>query len=146
MQLTSDAIKRDPNNKVYRYASGVFLLKQEKFPESTEQFKKALEIDPAYTDASYNLGVAYLNWGVAMKEESDKKVEEAAAKGNKNVKEDRSYQEKFKLAVPHLEKAAEARADDAALYQQLGKVYMNLNMKAEAERAFARYDQLTKSK
>jgi tetratricopeptide (TPR) repeat protein len=146
MQLTGDAIKRDPGNKVYRYASGVFLLKQEKFAESTEQFKRALEIDPAYTDASYNLGVAYLNWGVAMKEESDKKVEEAAAKGNKNVKEDRSYQEKFKLAVPHLEKAAEARADDAALYQQLGKVYMNLNMKAEAERAFARYDQLTKSK
>jgi tetratricopeptide (TPR) repeat protein len=146
MKLTTEAIERDPKNKVYRYASGVFLLKQDNFPESTEQFKAALQIDPGYTDASYNLGVAYLNWGVAMKAESDKKQEEAVARGNKNAKEDRSYQEKFKEAVPHLEKAAEERSDDALLWQQLGKVYMNLNMKDKAEKAFAKYDQITKGK
>jgi tetratricopeptide (TPR) repeat protein len=146
MQLTTDAIKRDPNNKVYRYASGVFLLKQDKFAESTEQFKKAIEIDPAYTDATYNLGVAYLNWGVSMKAEADKKAEEAAAKGNKNFKEDLSYKEKYKDAIPYLEKAAEERGEDALLWQQLGKIYMNLNMKDKAEKAFAKYDQITKSK
>ena len=146
MALTTDAIARDPNNKLYRYASGVFLLKQDKFEGSVDQFKKALEIDPNYTDAAYNLGVAYLNWGVALKSESDKKLEEAGAKGNRNVKEERSYQEKFKEAVPYLEKAAEDRTDDAALWQQLGKVYMNLNMKEKAEKAFARYDQITKGK
>ena len=146
MKLTTEAIARDPNNKVYRYASGVFLLKQDKFAESTEQFKKAIEIDPTYTDATYNLGVAYLNWGVSMKEESDKKMEEAAAKGNKNFKEDLSYKEKYKEAVPYLEKAAELRADDALLWQQLGKIYMNLNMKEKAEQAFAKYDQITKGK
>lgn len=146
MQLTSEAIKRDPNNKVYRYASGVFLLKQDRFEESTEQFKKALEIDPAYTDATYNLGVSYLNWGVSMKAESDKKAEEAAAKGNKSYKEDLSYKEKYREAIPYLEKAAELRADDAVLWQQLGKIYMNLNMKDKAEKAFAKYDQITKGK
>jgi tetratricopeptide (TPR) repeat protein len=146
MQLTEEAIKRDPNNKIYRYASGVFLLKQDKFAESTEQFKKALEIEPTYTDATYNLGVAYLNWGVSMKAESDKKAEEAAAKGNKSFKEDLSYKDKYREAIPYLEKAAEQRADDAILWQQLGKIYMNLNMKDKAEKAFARYDQITKGK
>ena len=146
MQLTTEAIKREPNNKIYQYASGVFLLKQDRFAESTEAFKKAIEIDPAYTDATYNLGVAYLNWGVSMKEESDKKMEEATAKGNKNFKEDLSYKDKYKEAIPYLEKAAIERGEDAILWQQLGKIYMNLNMKDKAEQAFAKYDQITKGK
>ena len=72
--LTHDAVQRDPSNKLFRYAYGVFLLKKEKYPEAIEQFSKALEIDPAYADAKYNLGVAYLNWGVSLKAAGDKKT------------------------------------------------------------------------
>jgi len=146
LSLTRDAVAKDPNNKVYRYAYGVFLLKQEKFGECTEQFKKAIEIDPGYGDASYNLGVAYLNWGVALKAESDKKAEaERKANKGKDVKEDLTYKEKFKASVPYLEKAAEERTEDSALWQSLGKVYMNLNMKDKAEAAFKKFDELSKA-
>jgi tetratricopeptide (TPR) repeat protein len=130
---------------VFRYAYGVFLLKQDKFQESIGQFTKAVEIDPNYTDATYNLGVAYLNWGVSMKAEVDKKAEEAAKSG-KQVKEDKSYQEKFKQAIPYLEKAAQVRSDDAALWQQLGKVYANLNMVDKSKAAFEKFDQIMKGK
>lgn len=147
MSLTRDAVARDPKNKVFRYAYGVFLLKQEKYPESIEQFGAALDLDPNYTDAVYNLGVAHLNWGVTMKAESDKKAEAERAKNKgKDVKEDLAYREKFKSALPYLEKAAEVREDDASLWQQLGKLYLNLNMKEKSEAAFARFDKLTKGK
>jgi tetratricopeptide (TPR) repeat protein len=147
LALTRTALEKDPNNKFFRYAYGVFLLKQDKFPEAIEQFKKAVEIDPAYGDAIYNLGVSYLNWGVSMKMESDKKAEAERAKNKgKDVKEDASYKEKFKEALPYLEKAQEVRPDDLGLLQQLGKVYANLNMVEKSKTAFERYDRLSKGK
>jgi len=147
MALTKSAVEKDPNNKVFRYAYGVFLLKQDRFEESTEQFKKAIEIDPAYGDAIYNTGVSYLNWGVSMKAESDKKADAERAKNKgKDVKEDVTYKEKFKEALPYLEKAQELRPDDLALLQQLGKLYANLNMVEKSKAAFERYDKLTKAK
>ncbi len=139
MALTQQAVETDPENKVY----GVFLLKQEDFEGSIKQFEKAIEIDPEYDDATYNLGVAYLNWGVKLKGDADKRAEEAAAAG-KEIKEDRSYKEKFRSAIPYLEKSAEVRLDDAGLWQQLGKVYANLNMVEKSQAAFERFDAITK--
>jgi tetratricopeptide (TPR) repeat protein len=140
-------VEKDPANKVFRYAYGVFLLKQDKFVESIEQFKKAVEIDPAYGDAVYNLGVSYLNWGVSLKLESDKKAEAERLKNKgKDVKEDFTYKDKFKEALPFLEKAQEMRPDDIGLLQQLGKVYANLNMVEKSKAAFEKYDRLTKGK
>ncbi len=146
LDLTSRAVEKDPGNKVYRYAYGVFLLKQDKYESSIEQFKKAVEIDPTYYDAIYNCGVANLNWGVAVKAENDKKLE-AEKKGSKTkVKEDLSFKEKFSAALPYLEKSTEIRPDDAALWQQLGRLYAILNMPDKSKSAFEKFDRLTKSK
>ena len=145
--LTRTAVEKDPNNKGFRFAYGVFLSRQDKFAEAIEQFKKAVEIDANYGDAIYNLGVAYLNWGVSMKAESDKQVEAERAKNKgKDVKTDFSYKEKFKEALPYLEKAQEIRPDDLDLLQRLGKVYANLNMVEKSKAAFERYDRLSKGK
>lgn len=152
--LTSNCVKADPGNRICRFAFGVYLLKKDMYSESIEQFKAVVEPEPLekdvmYKDATYNLGVAYLNWGVAMKEENDKKAEAArkAAKGKKKApeeKEDMTYKEKFKAAVPYLEKVAAFRQDDAGIYQQLGKLYANLNMSKEAKAAFETADRLVK--
>jgi len=143
LALTRDAVERDPENKVFRYAYGVFLVKQGDFAGSVGQFQKAVEIDPEYDDAIYNLGVAYLNWGVKEKQESDKRAEEAQKAGRK-VSEDRSYQERFKQALPWLELASRKRPNDALLWQQLGRVYANLNMVEKSKAAFDRYDEISK--
>ncbi|MEW6509364.1 MAG: tetratricopeptide repeat protein [Bacteroidota bacterium] len=143
--LTRDAMLKDPGNKLYRYAYGVFLLKKEKYAEAIEQFTKALEIDPGYADAKYNLGVAYLNWGVSMKAAIDK-ASESTRKGTKPQKEDLSYREKFKLSLPYLEESAGLRPDDAALWTQLGKLYAILNMSEKSKAAFERSDKLAKDR
>lgn len=144
MELTRDAVAKEPGNKIFRYAYGVFLLKQEKYEGASEQFKAAIDIDPEYSDAVYNLGVSYLNWGVQMKSAADKAMEKAP-KG-KQPKEDLSYKEKYKLALPYLEKAAATRADDTLLWQQLARLYNTLGMSKEANAALAKFDALSKKK
>jgi tetratricopeptide (TPR) repeat protein len=147
LALTKNAVEKDPNNKVFRYAYGSFFLKQDKFPEAVEQFKAALAVDPGYADAIYNLGAAYLNWGVVMKAEADKKADDERAKNkNKDVKVDQSYRDRFKDALPWLEKAQELRPDDLNLLQSLGKIYANLNMVDKSKAVFERFDRLSKGK
>jgi tetratricopeptide (TPR) repeat protein len=145
LKLTREAVEKDPSNKVFRYAYGAFLLRQDKYKEAAEQFIAALKVDPNYTDAEYNLGVSYLNWGVSMKEESEKKYE-AERKTNKSAKEDLAYKEKFKDALPYLEKAVMTRDDDALLWQTLAKVYANLGITDKAKKALDRFDKLTRGK
>jgi tetratricopeptide (TPR) repeat protein len=149
LDLTRSAVEKDPNNKTFRYAYGVFLLKQEKYQEAIEQFDAALKIDPEYGDARYNLGVSYLNWGVKEKEESDKKAEAEAAKNKgkgRDVKADESYKEKFKQALPHLEASVKGRPNDAGLWQSLGRLYTILGQKDKANDAFKKYDEIAKGK
>jgi tetratricopeptide (TPR) repeat protein len=149
LALTRDAVDRNPNNSGFRYLYGVYFLKQEKFPEGIEQLNKAVEAgvdstDPVYADAMYNLGVAYLNWGVEMKKHSEAMADSATKHKVKNYKEDLSYKEKFKAAVPYFEKAAAMKTDDPAIWQQLGRLYANLNMPEKADEAFKKYDAMNK--
>ncbi|MFN0159454.1 MAG: tetratricopeptide repeat protein [Bacteroidota bacterium] len=149
LAMTRDAVTADPNNRTLRYAYGVYLLKQEKTPEAIEQFavvesQKADTVDLIHTNSLYNLGVAYLNWGVALKKDSDQKADEAVKAKKKGFKEDMTYKEKFKSAVAYFEKSAELKKDDPFIWQQLGRLYANLNMPKEAEAAYKKYDELNK--
>lgn len=126
-------VKAEPNNKYYRYNYGVLLLGAEKYAEAEEQFKKALEIDPNYNNATYNLGVTYLKWGLAIqkKAEAENKIDE-------------SYKEKYRAALPYLEKSVEMPEADANTWELLGRVYSVLGMTEEATKAFNKADELRK--
>ena len=151
LALTKTCVENDPQNRVCRYAYGVYLLKQNEYEKAIDQLKALLAIDPASTDeiatdANYNLGVGYLNWGIAMKAEADKKAE-AAMKGGKSgrdMKDDLSYREKYKMAIPFLEKSAETKIDDANLWLQLGKIYTVLSMTEKSKEAFKKADAIMK--
>ena len=161
LHLTEVAIQHDRNNKLFHYAYGVFLLKRaeadakaERFASadsgygaSVVQFQNAVDLDPEYTDAIYNLGVANLNWGVMLKSVEDKKAEGAGkgTKGRDSAAETR-YKEKFKTALPYLVKSSTLRANDAGLWTTLGRIYAILNMPDKSKEAFQKADALTKAK
>lgn len=145
----SSAVSRDKNNTTFLYIYGIYLVKQEKYPEGIEQLLKVVQAkgdstNLVYSDAVYNLGVAYLNWGVGMKKVSDSIADVKIKEKKKDFKEDLSYKEKFKAAIPYFEKAAELKKDDAVLWQQLGRLYANLNMPDKANAAFKKVDELNK--
>lgn len=131
-EIFRQGIDTDPDNKIYHYNLGVLVLEEDNFEQAIEHFNNAIEIDPEYSDAYYNRGVAYVNWGVELRERA---VEE-------RDDEDKRYLEKFELALPNLERVIDDRPNDAELWETLGRLYANLDRVQEAEEAFDRADQL----
>lgn len=149
LKITQSAVQRDPSNRTFQYVYGVYLLKQDNYEEAISHLEKVGKpadgsTDEILKDATYNLGVAHLNWGVAMKAEADRKAEEQRAKTKKDVKEDDSYKAKLRASLPYLEQAAEMRPDDAQLFQNLGRLYANLNMVDKSRAAFEKADRLSR--
>lgn len=130
MQAFRDGVKQDPENKFYRYNYGVLLLEAEEYAEAEEQFKKAIEIDPDYSNAVYNLAATYVKWGSNLREIA---VEE-------DREDDTTYLDKFKAALPHLEKYLELNPEDAQMWELLGTVYGNLGMDEESKEAYDKAD------
>ncbi len=149
VDMVQAALAKDPNKREYVYVYGEMLLKRGQFQESIDQLKKSIQmkdtVDVVYTSANLNLGIAYTNWGVALRDAAVKKAE-ADEKAGKKVAPDISYQEKYKLALPYFEKAVELNPNDAKVWDQLAKLYTTLNMKDKAKLAYDKIDSLLKGK
>lgn len=133
MVAFKEGIEREPNNQYYHYNYGVLLLNANRYGEAEVEFKRAIEIDPEYINATYNLGVVYVRWATEMREKAE-------AEG----KEDLSYQDKFKSAIPLMEKYLEKNPQEAVIWELLGKIYANLGMTQKSKEAFEKADQLRK--
>ena len=124
-------VEKDPMNKTYRYNYGVLLMSSEQYPEAETQLKKAIDIDPDYENAIYNLGVTYVKWGTAINKEAEKQG---------LISED--YKKKYEAALPYLEKVVEKDPTNVAIWELLGKVYSVLGMNDDANNAFKKADEL----
>jgi len=105
-------VEKDPINKVYRYNYGVLLLNVQEYAKAETQLLKAIELDPDYENAIYNIGVTYVKWGTAMNKEAEKQG---------IISED--YIKKYEAALPYLEKVVEKDPTNIAIWELLGKVY-----------------------
>jgi tetratricopeptide (TPR) repeat protein len=129
-------VKKFPDSKYDRYNYGVFLLKDGEFEKAVNEFKAALDIDPAFDAATYNLAATYVNWGVA-------ETERLKAAGKED---DKSYQEKYKSAIPYLEKVLEGKPGDIQMWELLGQVYANLGNAKKATEAYNKADEIRNGK
>ena len=124
-------VEKDPINKVYRYNYGVLLLNVQEYAKAETQLLKAIELDPDYENAIYNIGVTYVKWGTAMNKEAEKQG---------IISED--YIKKYEAALPYLEKVVEKDPTNIAIWELLGKVYSVLGMNDDASNAFKKADEL----
>jgi len=124
-----EGVEKEPENKFYRYNYGSLLLNAEEYAGAAEQLEKALEIDPEYENAIYNLAVTYVKWGAKIREEAEMKEQETD-----------EYKEKFQAALPLLEKYLTIKEDEGAIWDLLGKVYANLGMEEKSKQAFEKAD------
>ncbi|MDP1676710.1 MAG: hypothetical protein Q8L88_07555 [Bacteroidota bacterium] len=134
--LLDERVRKYPDSKFDHYNLGVFLLKDNKYEESVNEFKSVLVIDPEFSSATYNLAATYVNWGVAEQERLKKEKKD----------EDKSYQEKFKLAIPFLEKVIETKPNDVQILELLGQVYANLGNVEKANAAYKKADDIRQEK
>jgi tetratricopeptide (TPR) repeat protein len=124
-------VDSEPNNEIFRYNYGVILLQTDDYPGAEEQFLKALEINPDYENAAYNLGLTYVKWGTQLK----------ATEEETEVYSDEDT-EKYRQALPYLELIVESDSANAEIWELLGKVYSILSMQDKAMDAFNKADQL----
>jgi tetratricopeptide (TPR) repeat protein len=118
-------VEKEPENKFYRYNYGSLLLNAKEYATAAEQLAKAVEIDPDYENAIYNLAVTYVKWGAEIRE-ADPEAD--------------AYKEKYKLALPLLEKYLTINEEESAIWDLLGKVYANLGMNDKSKEAFEKAD------
>jgi len=112
------ALEKDPQNKQLHFSLGVVYDNLGEKDGAVAAYKKAIEIDPNYFDAVYNLGAFYFNEGVeiinvANEIESQKEYEAKIAEA----------EEVFKTAQPYLEKAHELDPEDRGALVSLQQLY-----------------------
>ena len=131
------AVVREPDNKTYHFYLGYVNSKMEKWDEAKKNFEEALRVDPSYFDAQYYLAQVYLiDAGKIM--DQIKNLGITAADKKKQAELDKVLVEKYKIALPHWEKAEKLRPNDMDVLDRLRTIYYYLGDDANEKRVNAK--------
>ncbi|MCE7990998.1 MAG: tetratricopeptide repeat protein [Roseivirga sp.] len=122
------ALINDSENAVLYFSRGTI---HDNFKESTKaeaDYKTALQINPEYFDANYNLGALYFNLGVDINNQAGLEDDNAEYEKKKNEAENL-----FRKSIPYLEKAQNIEPSHQATLQSLMQLYVRLNMTEKYE-------------
>lgn len=128
------AVDNEPGNKTNHYILGFLYRSVNDYDGAIAEFKEAIRIDSSFSDAIYDIGATYYNWGVKMKKASQEKGDESE-----------EYKAKFQAALPWMIKVTEIRKDDAKIWETLGTIYALLGQADKATKALDEADKLRKA-
>lgn len=120
--LMSEATEVAPDNADLYYNIGVINMEQENLEEARVAYRKALEIDPGYTNAQLNLSTTYVNEGNGL-------IDEMNSLGNSRADITRYDELKtqkndlFKEAAIVLEDGLKVNPENQAFLEQLKNIY-----------------------
>ena len=117
------AIQLDASNPTIYFAVGTTYDQMGEKEKAESAYKKAVELDPGYFDANYNLGALFVNEAATLLEAAnqlplgDPKYDSEKAKADNMLSS----------ALPYLEKAVEIRPDDKPTLGALKEIYARTN-------------------
>lgn len=120
------AIAAEPDNANLYYNLAFLNDEVGEKEKAIEQYKKAIEIDPEYFEANFNVAVIYYNTAAEMIKEANEMDLKTYQKQGKAIEEKAAVE--FKKALPYLEKSHELKPDDETVLQTLQTVYSQLKM------------------
>ena len=132
-----EAVKREPDNKTYHFYLGYVNSKLEKWEEAKKNFTEALRVDPSYFDAQYYLAQVYLIDASKIMDQV-KNLGISAADKKKQQELDKLLVEKYKVALPHWEKAEKLKPNDMDVLDRLRTIYYYLGDDANEKRVSAK--------
>ena len=118
-----NAIAKDPKNKTLLFVLGVAQSANKDFKAAEEAYKKAIEIDPNYADAIYNLAVININRGNEYINAANKLPANKASDAKYNELK-KKFEAELSAALPLLEKAKELNPKDLNVLSTLREVYV----------------------
>lgn len=121
-----DLIAKAPNNKNAWYSAGCIYLNLVKdFVKARECLGKALELDPSFPDANYNMGVSYVNELISKKDQFV--TDPRNPKYKTDVEKVKDF---YRKGLTYFEKTRELVPDQPQVWGlSLKNVYYNLEMK-----------------
>jgi tetratricopeptide (TPR) repeat protein len=129
------ARENDPNNPQFYSAEAHLYDKTGDKETAKAKYKKAIEIDPNFFEAYYNLGVLYFNEGVELTDVANKITDNKKYEVAKKVADD-----KFIEALPYIEKSHELKPEDTSIMSTLKTLYYRLKMNDKYEEINAKME------
>lgn len=127
------AVVREPDNKTYHFYLGYVNSKLERWEDARKNFSEALKLDPSYFDAQYYLAQVYLIDASKVMDQL-KNLGISAADKKKQAELDKMLVEKYKIALPHWEKAEALKPNDLDVLDRLRTIYYYLGDDANEKR------------
>jgi tetratricopeptide (TPR) repeat protein len=135
-KYVAEAVSLEPNNKELYYVLGTSYLTQGLNEKAEEALNKALEIDPAYKDAQYQLGAHLYNWA----NEVNKQAGELNANDPKLPELENQTEELLRKSLIVLEKYIESNPNDKNILGILYKTNNRLGNSEKGKEYKARFD------
>lgn len=135
------AIAKEPGNKIYHFYLGYVNSKLEKWDDAKANYEAALKIDPAYFEAQSYLAQIYYIDAANVKKQMDMMGISAADK-KKKLELDKVMVEKYKIALPYMEKAEQMNPKDTDVLERLRAIYYYLGDDAKEQRVIKRLKEL----
>lgn len=139
LEKLQTAVKDNPENPTFHYAIGTLYdtmakdstdkykaeEKEAFIKKAKEAYQMAIDIKPDYFEALYNIGALYYNEAAKILKEADKLPLNKKAEFEAETKK---AQKQFETALPYMEKAHAADANDRSTLQTLVTIYHKLQM------------------
>lgn len=129
-KLVEETIAKEPDNKFAWYIRGTTKNEDNKFDEAIEDFKKVIEIDPAFVYGYYNLALCYGN------KADDINAKKADKNGRLYGDDLKVCSEAYNGAITNLEKVRELDPNHETIHNwpmQLRMYYNRVGNKAKAD-------------
>jgi len=123
LEYLAKAIEKDQSNPTFYFAQGALYDKLKESDKAKTSYEKAVEINPEYFDAYYNLGAIYFNNGADMLKEANNLPANKQKEYELAVKNAFAELEK---ALPYLEKAHEIDPKEKSTMLTLKEIYFKL--------------------
>jgi tetratricopeptide (TPR) repeat protein len=117
------AAAADPKNKSLQFALAATYDNMGKKEQAEQGYLKAIEIDPAYFDAYYNLGAMFYNQAVETFNKANSLPPSKQKEYDAGIAKSKA---EFGKALPHLEKALQLEPNDKNTLLSLKEIYARL--------------------
>lgn len=129
-EVLNTALAKWGDDASFQLFIGIAYENDKQYDKAEEAYKKALEINPEYMDAIFDLGAFYVNQGIRLNDEANAlPLEETAKYDELRDQANRSLNQ----ALPYLQQVIEKQPDNLKVMMTLRDVYVQLGKTEEAK-------------